>query len=436
MNESKPNTEDQKKDSHDKVFEFTSDLNIAAVKNNQEPAPTLPSTPLSFQKESPKTPVNNTNTEGITNPVKPIPKPSQKETVIRTYESDVAEAMAKNNISVADIAVAANKKHFEESRPKELNVQKPIPPKPIPPTPTPIPKTDSAGTKIIETMPTTPQEIQKTTEKTEEKPPQENKPQKSKWPIISLIIIIAIAGLAIGYYLYLASPLYQSKQPIQNSAPTNDTVENYNPYIAADHKTVTIVGESDQIKAFQAIMSVIARNNESGHTEDIVFAKETTTEEGVPSQKFLTLKEAVNLFDLNVPDELTRTLYDRWQLGTITTTKGDNGVFLILSTNYFQNAFSALLSLEKDIAKDISKYNNSSPEETQNEASSTSITNLSAMSFTDVIISNKDVRELKDADGSIVFLYSFVDNEKLVIAASEEVFLQVVSRLEKASYSR
>jgi hypothetical protein len=56
--------------------------------------------------------------------------------------------------------------------------------------------------------------------------------------------------------------------------------------------------------------------------------------------------------------------------------------------------------------------------------------------FEDRIVKNKDVREFRAADGKIVFLYSFIDQTKLVVTASEETLAEIISRLERQAFIR
>ncbi len=56
--------------------------------------------------------------------------------------------------------------------------------------------------------------------------------------------------------------------------------------------------------------------------------------------------------------------------------------------------------------------------------------------FQDRIVKNKDVREFVTSDGTILFLYSFIDNSKLVIAPDEDTLSAIISRLEKQAFVR
>jgi hypothetical protein len=52
------------------------------------------------------------------------------------------------------------------------------------------------------------------------------------------------------------------------------------------------------------------------------------------------------------------------------------------------------------------------------------------------VIQNKDVREFRDENGNILFLYAFIDNSTLAIAQTEEAMNEVITRFEKKAYVR
>ena len=56
--------------------------------------------------------------------------------------------------------------------------------------------------------------------------------------------------------------------------------------------------------------------------------------------------------------------------------------------------------------------------------------------FIDRIIKNKDVREFVNEENQILFLYSFINNDKLIIARDEATLSEIISRLEKQAFSR
>jgi hypothetical protein len=56
--------------------------------------------------------------------------------------------------------------------------------------------------------------------------------------------------------------------------------------------------------------------------------------------------------------------------------------------------------------------------------------------FEDRIVKNKDVRAFRTNTGTILFLYSFIDNTHLVVTDKESTLAEILSRLEKQSFIR
>ena len=57
-------------------------------------------------------------------------------------------------------------------------------------------------------------------------------------------------------------------------------------------------------------------------------------------------------------------------------------------------------------------------------------------SFKDKIIKNKDVREFSDISGNTLFLYSFINNNTIVIARDEGALGEIINRFENNAYVR
>ena len=57
-------------------------------------------------------------------------------------------------------------------------------------------------------------------------------------------------------------------------------------------------------------------------------------------------------------------------------------------------------------------------------------------SFHDKLIKNKNVREFTDNSGNVLLLYSFIDNNTLVIAQSEAALGEIITRFENQAYVR
>ncbi len=112
-------------------------------------------------------------------------------------------------------------------------------------------------------------------------------------------------------------------------------------------------------------------------------------------------------------------------LGVYSDASGSRSVFAIVQTDFFQNAFAGMLQWEASMPYDL-----------QNDVAWQPATTTIRGQFTDHIVRNADVREFTTPDGGTAFLYSFVDNTKLVFAANERALMEIQSRLEQQAFVR
>jgi hypothetical protein len=57
-------------------------------------------------------------------------------------------------------------------------------------------------------------------------------------------------------------------------------------------------------------------------------------------------------------------------------------------------------------------------------------------SWKDGVLQNKDVRAFTKPDGTVLILYSFVDNNTIVITTDDKALSEIINRLEKQTFIR
>lgn len=102
-------------------------------------------------------------------------------------------------------------------------------------------------------------------------------------------------------------------------------------------------------------------------------------------------------------------------------------VFLIFKLSSFDNAFAGTLEWEESMASDLGPFFSTFP---------FLPTLASDSSFKDETRYNKDLRVLRNSEGQIILLYTFFNNEKLIITDSEETMRILLSRLENELLSQ
>lgn len=311
----------------------------------------------------------------------PSEAPLRPEMVIRTFQSDAAQAIERRNVSVATVAIAENMK-----------------------------KTGTSSLSNAE-----PQHYLK------------------KF-IFSVLSLILIAGGGLGaYYLYKLSPLSQ---------PTTS------PQAAKTFLPSIVTPDSQRVLDVTGLNSggVISQINQASNsiapgtglvTELLLATKNTQTTGEIVMQK-VSGTDAFAKLGITPPDILKRSITAQWMYGVYSDTNS-TAPFIILTTNFFQNAYAGMIRWEGDVADDMAKIF-TYPVEMQTASTSTSSPIASYFTikgtFHDAVIKNKDIRIFKNESGQTLLMYSFLDKNTLVITSSENAIRDIVTRIEKRAYVR
>ncbi|MBL7045478.1 MAG: hypothetical protein ISR99_00365 [Parcubacteria group bacterium] len=159
----------------------------------------------------------------------------------------------------------------------------------------------------------------------------------------------------------------------------------------------------------------------------------------------ITTKTFLAAIDARVSDALVRSLEPEFTLGVHSF--DGNQPFLIFKVKSFRTAFAEMLFWEENMSDDLAPLFGlplstfvAKQEATEVVATSTVATPTDESSielpeipekriFTDVIIKNQDVRVLKDDDGKIAILYTFPNEETIVVTTNENTLSEILTRL-------
>lgn len=126
-----------------------------------------------------------------------------------------------------------------------------------------------------------------------------------------------------------------------------------------------------------------------------------------------------SLLGTRIPPVLLRSFDSKFMLG-IHAFNG-NKPFIILKTDFYENAFLGFLKWEKDIPEDLLPF------------LGIQITGenryLLDADFEDTIIKNKDARMLKRQDGEPILIYVIPNKETIIITTAEDTLNEVLRRL-------
>lgn len=301
---------------------------------------------------------------------------------IRTYERDLAEAMAKKQTSVASIAIAENKRKEELQR-----------------------KTAGSVVNVVSAV---------------DKDSAEPKKFYGKQILLGLLSIVFIGGGAMGgYYLYKKSAF---AQPYVEPKPIK--IPSIIPYDKEIPLSVNEATVGDQL-----ISQIYSQINKEVASPGKILELST----GITASSF------IQRTNMNMPDVILRSVTDRWMLGAYTEGDGQKTLFIGLSTDFFQNVFAGMLSWEKSMPDDLSTlFNYKQRTQREDLNASTSISSYFNIqgTFSDKVIRNRDVREFINTNGELLLLYSFINKETLIITTTESALIAGIDSIEKQTYVR
>lgn len=303
----------------------------------------------------------------------PQSKPSNELKRIRTFQGDVEEMMQRNKVSKASIALAENEKRVERET------------------------LDSPSASVIT--------------------PDASKVFKISSPLalaphwntrlITLVVvgIVIVGGMGIGAFLFFRN----------NEEPTSTDQQTQIPQSAA----ISLAGGESRAGVLKAIVDNIAAlsvpQNQLRIIPMTLGALTITTEE-----LFLKL-------ETSAPTPLTRALGATPTLGVHGFRGGQP--FLLFSVSSYDHAFAGMLAWEKNMLRDIGPIFGVVPREILGKVSSTTSEALgNRIAIKDVILRNKDARAAFDPQGKIVFLYSFIDKQTLVVTTNEDTLKLLISK--------
>lgn len=351
------------------------------------------------------------------------PQPTKKELTqvgaggiksLRTFQGDVAEALGKNNTTIAQMAIAENARKADgEVKSVQAAQKMQEAPAPVPPAPIVSPLDISPTVTIAPVIPKTPPMTVRAPEVITNGPePVQSAGATKKVLLFFFSLILLSGGIFGGLYFYSKSPLASVKTP---GIPQKGV---YRGLLSSNIQKKIVLGSLtdkrlEEILAYEKSQAKLDTNQVS----ELYFTK------GEPSEPVLiSAEEFINLSTTRSPETVRRSLLPRFMFG-FHKTQTVVEPYLVLKTEFFQNTFTGMLKWEPDILADTKTW-----------FSDKGV--LGTQSFEDKIVKNKDVRILRDASGEVAILYGFLDKETLLITTNEATFLEILDRFEKQTYVR
>lgn len=237
----------------------------------------------------------------------------------------------------------------------------------------------------------------------------ETSDSKKKVVVISLSILLVLSGFAFGAYVFFDRQGDDVGDNANVSLPK--TAESM---VFSEKRNELILLKPSREEIFYAVRN--AANEISGDSGKITDVQVFKGQE----KQFISTRELFQSIRSEAPDELIRSLGNRFMLGAVSSFSGKNSGFLVLRSSSYQNSLAGMLrwekgSMVKDLYEILSGFQ--------------STIELQESPFEDRVLENQDVRILKNQNGEVVLIYGFFDTETIIISSEQDCFVEVLRRL-------
>ncbi len=140
----------------------------------------------------------------------------------------------------------------------------------------------------------------------------------------------------------------------------------------------------------------------------------------------LTVSQALNALDLKTLTKTDAVFTGNYIIGIFAMQTG-NVPFLVLKTNLFEYAFDAFLKWENYMEQDLAPLFSPGGEYVEPAVLS------GHNKFTDTVMKNFSVRVLRDDNGDIRLMYSFINKNTVLLTTDINAFVELTGRLQVAN---
>lgn len=229
--------------------------------------------------------------------------------------------------------------------------------------------------------------------------------------LISLSVILLITGVLLATYFFVKT--------ITPKVGTENGPERIPALILTEQDFgVDITGNNRETiwkKSSGAVKELTPR------LDSLVNIYFTETKDYMSQPEIINTEKFFSAIESRIPGTLLRSLDSSFLFG-IHSFNG-NQPFLILKTNFYENAAAGMYSWESGLAGEILPLFGIAP---QNNSE------IYRRAFVDSVIKNKDVRVLRDDTGQPLLIYYFKDKKTIIITTNEATLSEIITRLSTA----
>lgn len=306
---------------------------------------------------------------------KATPKPvlsagSAKVRPLRTFKADVEEALKKQKASKASMIMAEQDRREKRGEPRVVKKKK-----------------------------------------KKKKPIKKEETSSSHLPILVTILLLVIAA-PIGWYLSQTD----GAQSILNKELLPSLIE------IDQQRSMDITALSGQDLLNALAVEFTDDELHVDQIKDIYMTTTTETEEGNVTEP-ITGEILIEKLPTHIPGPLVRSLNDEVDLG-FHAFEGVHG-YLLLRTTFYDAAFAGMLKWERSLANDLLPL--------LEGVSGKERVKPGFTHFSDEVVRGLDIRKLINQDGELVILYTFIDENTILITGNSDTFNELLNRLHVSS---
>lgn len=234
-------------------------------------------------------------------------------------------------------------------------------------------------------------------------------------PLFLFAIPLALFAGAVGLAWYFWGDAGSKDASAPFEPPVTQT-EDAGIVLSGERRTAFIKRVRDEIAKAQVPLGEFRilplKKKTGGQTEPLPFA------------------ELLGALEAGAPPSLVRALEEKPLFG-IHGIRGNQPFFLFTVVSY-GHAFDGMLAWEKEMLQDIGPLFGVNPSTLSNAPATTTADALARrLVFRDVVVKNKDLRAIFDGAGKIIFLYSFLDKQSLLITTNDETLKAVLPKVSR-----
>ena len=234
--------------------------------------------------------------------------------------------------------------------------------------------------------------------------------------VIILSTILIVLGIGSIFYFYGKSSLdiAGSRSKLSSIIFADDNLE----FNITNLSRRQIINELASIKELTQLSI--------GHIKNIFITESFLDEQGIEKKALVSATDFLNAINARVPTSFLRSIQPNFMVGVHVF--DGNQPFIVLKTSFYENAFVGMLEWEKYIKEDLSPLFAEKNIRTTLTQIATTTSEIKTFMFNDLVLKNKDTRILKNKEGEITLVYSFVDKNTIIITTNENTFGEILTR--------